>query len=428
MKQQYTETSRRSFWHRLRDAVRTGGVQRAVGAALIAMLVLAGGTGALFADQFGEGTVPEKHHPPYNAVLQSLLYHPPNRLEPASQQQDADPLIGGRFVQASTGTQRDEEEPRPQILSRPSYTAVVGTTYSYNLRAEAPPSAENPASLTYELVEGPPDMEVDAESGRLTWTPQSGHQGEQSVSVAAYIEDGGGMQQTFDVYVGETAHPLGTDWRGRDMGAALLLGARWAFLPGCIAVLVSMLLGTLIGGLAGYYEGRMDRLLSYVSSLTEAVPSLVLLFLAAVIFRYSLFLIMLIVGVILFPQVATAVKSKVQSLKARQFVESSQELGLRDRVILWRDIVWYNARPQLLLQASAAFVFAIIVEVTLSYLNLSLQNEVSWGNLLKEGKDPMLYQGLYGPVVLTALAIIVSVGAFYMLADGVRRQYEMRGT
>lgn len=398
-----------------------------MGGTLIVLLMIAGGIGALFADQFSEGPVPERHHPPHNAVLQSLLYQPADRIEPVSQQRETDPLIGGRFMRISASAQKTEAEARPRILSRPSYTAVIGTSYSYNLRAEAPPSAEKSVSITYELADGPSGMEVDPESGRLTWTPRAVHQGEQSVSVAAYLNEGPGMQQTFDVYVSETAHPLGTDWRGRDMGAALLLGARWALLPGCIAVLVSMLLGTLIGGLAGYYEGSIDRLLSYVTSLTEAVPSLVLLFLAAVIFQYNLFLIMLVVGGILFPQVATAVKSKVQSLKARQFVESSQELGLRDRVILWRDIVWYNARPQLLLQASAAFVFAIIVEVTLSYLNLSLQNEVSWGNLLKEGKEPMLNESLYGPVVLTSLAVIVSVMAFYLLADGIRRRYEMGG-
>ena len=425
MKQRYSETSRHSLWHRLRASVRTGGAQQAVGGALILLLALAGGIGGVFAGSFGEGTVPERHHPPYNAVLQALLYHPENRLEPVSEQQDTGPLFGNRIVRVSTGAQANDEASSPQILSRPWYTAVIGQPYRYDLRAKGPSGEENSGALTYDLVEGPRGMQVDEETGRLTWTPEPDHQGEQSVSVAAYAADGTGMKQTFDLYVGKTAHPLGTDWRGRDMGAALLLGARWALLPGCIAVLVSMLLGTLVGGLAGYYEGRMDDLLSYVSDLTEAVPSLVLLFLAAVIFRYDLFLIMLVVGVILFPQVATAVKSKVQSLKARQFVESAQELGLRDRVILWRDIIWYNARPQLLLQASAAFVFAIIVEVTLSYLNLSLQNEVSWGNLLKEGKDPMLNQSLYGPVVLTALAVILSVAAFYLLADGTRRRYEM---
>jgi len=426
MKQRYSEASRHSFWHRLQAAVRNGGAQQAVGGALILLLAIAGGIGGGFADSLGEGTVPERHHPPYNPVLQALLYHPENRLEPVSEQQDTGPLLGKRIVQASTGAQADEDS-RPQIVSRPSYTAVVGESYRYHFRAEGPSGEENSETLTYELLERPSGMRVDAETGRLTWTPEPDQQGDNTVSVAAYVEGGAGMKQTFDLYVGKTAHPLGTDWRGRDMSAALLLGARWALLPGCIAVLVSMLLGTLVGGLAGYYEGTTDDLLSYVSDLTEAVPSLVLLFLAAVIFRYDLFLIMLVVGVILFPQVATAVKSKVQSLKSRQFVESSQELGLRDRVILWRDIVWYNARPQLLLQASGAFVFAIIVEVTLSYLNLSLQNEVSWGNLLKEGKEPMLNQSLYGPVVLTALAVILAVAAFYLLADGIRRRYGMEG-
>jgi peptide/nickel transport system permease protein len=151
-----------------------------------------------------------------------------------------------------------------------------------------------------------------------------------------------------------------------------------------------------------------------------------LLFLAAVIFRYNIFWIMAVVGVIWFPRVANAVKARVRSLKERQFVEASRELGLRDWEILWRDIVWLNARPQLLLQASYGFVFAIIVEVTLSYLRLGIQvPTVSWGNLLYEGKNQMVVHDAYWPVVLPAVAIIVSISAFYLIADGISRLYEV---
>lgn len=423
MKQHFSDTSSRSHWDRLQEYVRGGGLQRGIGLVLVGVLAVAGASGALFFDRLNEGEVSERHFPPHNVVLQQLLYHPPVRLDSVSQQQDGGPLFGARVIPISARSQEEPSATRPNISSRATYTAVVGETYRYQVQADLPGGKDE--EIMYSLESGPRGMELDKASGRLEWTPEPSHQGERTVEVAAYGPEGQGMKQTFDVYVSETVHPFGTDWRGRGMGGALLLGARWALLPGSIAVLISMLLGTLVGGLAGYYERTMDRLLTYVANVTEAVPSLVLLFLAAVIFQYNIFLIMAIVGIILFPRVAAAVKAKVQSLKARQFVEASRELGLRDRVILWRDIVWYNARPQLLLQASHAFVFAIIVEVTLSYLNLGIQvPEVSWGNLLSQGKDQILY-GMYWPVVLPGVAIVGAVAAFYLLADGIRRRYEI---
>lgn len=394
----------------------------AVGIALVSLLALAGAIGGTFYERLNEEVVAERHYPPHNAVLQKLLYHPPPRRDSVSRQ-ESDPLLGQRVRPVSEDlTQEKSNGGRPRVTSQPLYTAVVGDTYRYEIQAQTP--GVNRGEITYSLVSGPAKMTIDEATGQLTWTPSSSDGGEKTVSVAAYGPGGKGMEQTFDLYVSETPHFFGTDWRGRGMGASMLLGARWVLLPGCIAVLVAMLLGTLVGGIAGYYEGVVERILTYISSVTEAVPSLVLLFLAAVIFQYNIFLIMIVVGIILFPRVATAVKSKVQSLKSRQFVEASRELGLRDRVILWRDIVWFNARPELLLQASRAFVFAIIVEVTLSYLNLGIQvPEVSWGNLLSQGRGQLI-NGMYWPVVLPGIAIVIAVAAFYLLADGVRRRYE----
>jgi len=422
MKQVFEETSRTTAWQRFRGLLSGGGVQVIVGSSLITLIVLAGILGTIFTERFNAGRLAERYQPPHNRLLQRLLYHPATRVDTVRQEGGTDPFQLGTVSMTAEPQEDGSPETVPTIASEPLYTAATGQAYHYDIRVRGGEAS------TYTLGRSPSGMRIDASSGRIEWTPQASHVGASTVEVRALNEDGRGTKQTYEIHVAETPHPLGTENRGRGMGAALLLGAQWAVLPGCIAVFVSMILGILFGGLAGYYEQTTDALLTYLSNLTEALPALVLLFLAAVIFQYNIFLIMGVVGLIWFPRVANAIKAKVQSLKARQFVEAARELGLRDREILWRDIIWYNARPQLLLQASYGFVFAIIVEVTLSYLQLGIKPPtISWGNLLFEGKSQMINHA-YWPILLPAFAIIVSVAAFYLLADGIRRRYDLSRT
>ena len=430
MKQHFTERAHRTVWSQLRASLQDGRLQLGVGLVCIIALAVAGAAGVLWDETLNQGTPSEAYQPPHNLVLQRLLYHPANRLAPVERGMGSDPFQLSTLSSspAAAFSSQPSDSAAVRITSRPPYTAVVGEEYRYVINTQPGLAEASAQASTISLDSGPVGMRVTAPN-TLTWTPQPDQQGRQTVDVLVLSPDGEGMKQTFTVHVSETPHPLGTERRGRGMGAALLLGARWALLPGTVAVLISMLLGVLVGGLAGYYEGRTDTVLSYSSRLTEAFPALVALFLAAVIFAYNIFWIMAVVGVIGAPRVAQAIKAKVQSLKARQFVEASRELGLHDREILWRDIIWYNARPQLLLQASYGFVFAIIVEVTLSYLKLGIQAPaVSWGNLLLEGKETMVVNQAYWPVVLPSLAIILSIAAFYLVADGVARYYDIDRT
>jgi len=423
VKKQFSDISRQGPWQGLQRWIRQGHLQLYAGVGLVLVVAFAGLCGALYTEQLDAGDPAEGYHPPHNSLLQTLLYRPPLRVDTVRGGGGPGGAIqmGAGMTTApddqSTSLASDSSVPR--ITSRPHYTAVVGEPYQYEVQVQSDGSQSR-----FELEERPSGMKIDA-SGRIQWTPRESVEPEVDVEVRVLNDEDWGTRQRFTVHVSETSHPLGTEKRGRDMGAALLLGARWALLPGCVAVLVSMVLGGLVGGLAGYYEGSTRLGLTYTSSVTEALPSLVIFFLAALIFQRNIFWIMGVVGLLRAPRVASAVKSKVESLKARQFVEAARELGLRDRVILWRDIVWYNARPQLLLQASYGFVFAIIVEVTLSYLRLGIEAPaISWGNLLSAGRG-QLASHVYWPVILPALAIILAVGAFYFLADGIGRRYDL---
>ena len=308
------------------------------------------------------------------------------------------------------------------IISTPKYTAVAGRGYEYQVQA-----AGFSGRVVFQLKRAPSGMTIDSSSGVMRWTPAAEQIDKYEVEVVALSGAPQGSKQSYPLYVTARSHPLGTDIRGRDMMAALVLGSRWSLLPGLVAVSVAMIFGLLFGGWAGYYGGRVEAGLDYVSSVFEAFPSLVLLFLAAVIFGYKIFPVMLVVGLIRFPRLAKAVKGKVLVLKAQQFIEAAQELGLRDREILWKEIIWHNARPLLLTQISFGFAFAILVEVTLSYLHLGVQIPlVSWGNMLDEGKQRLFNQE-YWLFFFPALAVVTAILGFYLLGDAATRLSKIRG-
>jgi ABC-type dipeptide/oligopeptide/nickel transport system permease subunit len=399
-------------------------MQLFVGGTMITLLAVAGIVAALWTESLSAGDPSQAYHPPHNVLIQRLLYHPPERIEPVDQNQQLDPFQLGNAAVSTASPNDSGQAPSLQVNSTPLYTAVVEKPYRHDVLVETVPDSRASLGASFALEQAPTGMTIDPTTGELSWTPAPAQRGQHTVSVLAVNDEGKGVRHTFPLYVSTAEYPLGTDRRGRGMGSALLLGARWALLPGAIAVLISMILGVTTGGLAGYYEKTADAVLSYLSQLTEAVPSLVILFLAAVIFQFNIFWIMAAAGILWFPRVANAIETKVRSLKSRQFVEASTELGLRDPEILWRDIIWYNARPQLLLQASHGFIFAIIIEVTLSYLNLGIQvPNVSWGNMLFEGKEMMVVYQKFWPVVFPSLAVIFAISAFYVFANGVSRRY-----
>ena len=133
---------------------------------------------------------------------------------------------------------------------------------------------------------------------------------------------------------------------------------------------------------------------------------------------------MVVVGLVLLPETTRTIADRVRGFRDRQFVEAARELGIPDRSILWREIVWYNLRPLLLAQVARTFGFAILMEVTLSYFTLGHRRGTSWGSLLLEGKN-WLGSGLGGPwmLVFPAAAIVLAVSGFRMIEAGISRRY-----
>ncbi len=408
--QAHTNTRRRSLR-------APGRVSLLVGAALVLLLVL-GNIAALSLGDALRVEDPAYRQPPQWPFLERLLYHPPLHSDPLT---DGTSGLDDLLNTLDTGPETPADTAAYLFTSRPVFTATTGRPYQFTLKANKPASA-----VRFE-VDGPVGMTVNTD-GEVSWTPAPNQTGRQLVTARVMGPDGRGAQQEFTVVVSARYHPLGTDERGRDLAQALVLGTRWTVLPGLVAVLVALLLGTLLGGLAGYYGGRLDTLLSYVARVTEAFPALVLLFLAAAIFQFKLFPIMIVLGLILMPGVARDVEAKVQTLKAQQFIEAAQELGLNDFRILWVDIIWFNARSLLLRRAFYGLALAVVTEVTLSYLRIGIQPPTaSWGNLIFSGRELLSSYG-YWLIAFPALTTVLAVLGYYLLGQGLEQTFRLKKT
>jgi len=223
---------------------------------------------------------------------------------------------------------------------------------------------------------------------------------------------------------GTAAHPLGTDFMGRDMLSRLIVGIQAYFLPGLMAVFIALFFGTVLGVLAGYRGGAFDTAITYVNNLVDSFPRLVLILLVIAAFKPDIYYIMLVVGITNVPVVASLIKGKIQFLKQKNFIEADIALGLPTRTIILKHILWHNCRSLLIIQATLGMAEAILMETSLSYLGFGVQEPTpSWGNMVQAGANYFM-QGTFWPSTAPALAILFTILGFHLLGDGLNNILE----
>ncbi|NIR45486.1 MAG: ABC transporter permease [Gemmatimonadetes bacterium] len=219
-------------------------------------------------------------------------------------------------------------------------------------------------------------------------------------------------------------HPLGTDKFGRDVLTRILYGARVSLSIGFVAVTISITLGTLVGAVAGYAGGAVDNLLMRFVDMLISFPRLVLLITVIALFDASLILIVLILGLTLWPSTARIVRGDVLSVREREFVEAARALGLSAPRIVFRHII-PNVMGPVIVAATLGLGNIILIEAGLSFLGLGVQPPTpSWGVIIREGHQFLTS----APWVTTfaGLAIVVTVIAFNLVGDGLRDALDPR--
>jgi peptide/nickel transport system permease protein len=225
---------------------------------------------------------------------------------------------------------------------------------------------------------------------------------------------------------GTSGHLLGTDFMGRDILARLIVGIQAYFLPGLLAIAIMLVLGALFGVLAGYWGGYWDTGITYLSNLVNSFPRLVLILLMIAAFKPDIYYIMIVVGLLNVPAIVSLIKGKIRFLKQKNFIEAATALGLKNRIIILKHILWHNCRSLLIIQATLGMAEVILIETSLSYLGFGVQEPIpSWGNMVQSGSNYFM-KGKFWPSTAPALAILFTILGFHLLGDGLNNILEGR--
>ena len=242
---------------------------------------------------------------------------------------------------------------------------------------------------------------------------------------------------------GDTEFALGTDTLGRDVLSRVIYGSRVSMIVGFVPTIIIILVGSLVGMIAGYYGGNWDNLLMRITDIMYGFPDLLFFIIVLVALRDSwlgqlmngLFLLFFALAIVNWVGVARLIRGQVLSLKEKEFVEAARSIGVKDSRIMFRHLL-PNVLGPLIVLTAFQIPQLIITEAILGYLGLGLRPTTdpnaffitSWGSLLLDGQTAINAQ----PYILLAPAICVGIVvlAFTFIGDGLRDALDprMRGT
>lgn len=208
---------------------------------------------------------------------------------------------------------------------------------------------------------------------------------------------------------------LGTDMLGRDLTAGVLYGARTTLLVGVVATVIATAVGVTIGGLAGYFGGRLDNLLMRFTELFQTIPFFLFAILLVAVLGASIGSVIFAISVVSWPPMARLVRGEFMTMRNREFVQACVSMGMsHTRIILLH--ILPNTLSSIIVTGSLMIATAILIESGLSFLGLSDANTMSWGYIIGSGRTVL--RTAWWICAAPGVAILLTVMAINLVGDG----------
>ena len=218
-------------------------------------------------------------------------------------------------------------------------------------------------------------------------------------------------------------HWLGTDRLGRDVMAGIVHGSRYSLSIGFVSVGIALVIGVLLGAMAGFFGGWVDLVISRFFELMSAVPILLLLLTIAAFMRPNIFYTMILIGLTSWVGMARFTRNEFLKVRNLDYVTAATAIGLPNRRIMFRHIL-PNALAPVLVSVVMSIAGAILLESSLSFLGVGVPADtVTWGSILTEARSNTFAWWL---AVFPGAAIFVAVISYYMVGEGLRDALDPR--